>query len=357
MNKKQSLLFISTQLPSKKMPQAGHKIAYSNLEAYSKRYDIYLISSVNEREMKFIERENFKFCKETYFYSVDNYARAFSALVNPAQPLHSAVKVNREAKEEIIKLQKTVKFDVVHFEFTASASYTDCIHQPARKIFVEHDISYQGIRRKMQITNGIKRFLYFLEYHRQKKWELEKLSGVDEIVVLNQKDKDILVRDGITKKKITISYPAVNSSFYNVKRDKVQEDVLLFWGAMNRKENIDAAQWFIDDIFPLILKEVPDCILFAVGANPPKKLLKRQSYNIRVTGFVEDPFPYFEIAKVGIVPLRMGAGIKIKILELLAARVPVVTTSVGAEGIESDMLIVEDNAQTFAQQVIRLLRN
>jgi len=351
---KPSLLFISTQLPSMEIPQAGHKIAYSNLKAYTKAYSIYLISSVNEQEQKFLPGENLWFCKKTYFYSVDNFSRAFSLLTHPRQPIRASVKANRRAGRKIIELQKRVQFDSFHFEFTASAFYMDYIHQRAKKIFVEHDITYQAIERKIEVSTGIKKFLYSMEYYRQKKWELEKLHRADEIIVLNKKDKNILLNDGIQAKSIRILEPAIDPAFKNIQRKDIEKHSILFFGALNRKENVDAVLWFVHDIYPSVLKKFEDSKLYVIGANPPSKISKLNSNNVIITGFVNNPAKYFETCQVAIAPLRMGAGIKIKLLEYLAARLPIVATSVGAEGIEDDHIILRDDPGEFAKAIISL---
>ena len=126
----------------------------------------------------------------------------------------------------------------------------------------------------------------------------------------------------------------------------------MFWGAMNRLENENAVTNFMKNIWPLVDKE--NTKFYIVGANPSKKILNLKSENIIVTGFVEDPNEYFEIMDLSVTPLLLGAGIKIKVLESLAAKIAVITTNVGAEGIgiiNSEHAYVTDDNKEFAKKI------
>jgi len=146
--------------------------------------------------------------------------------------------------------------------------------------------------------------------------------------------------------------PVISDSFRQIDRNHVEANTLLFWGAMNRKENVDAVKWFLKEIFPRISLFIPDTKLYIVGANPPNEIVKLQSKQVTITGFVDNPGQYFEKCHLAVAPLRMGAGIKIKVLEYLEAGLPVVATTVGAEGIEHRNLVVADGAEDFARAVV-----
>ena len=124
---------------------------------------------------------------------------------------------------------------------------------------------------------------------------------------------------------------------------------------MNRHENVDAAEWLIQKIFPLVKKNVPGLKLLIVGANPPYGLLKWQCKDITVTGYVEDPAEYFEKATLAVLPLRLGAGIKYKVLECLEAGLSIITTDVGAEGISHDSIMIANNTDEFVKLITKHL--
>jgi polysaccharide biosynthesis protein PslH len=124
--------------------------------------------------------------------------------------------------------------------------------------------------------------------------------------------------------------------------------------------NYDGILYFLDEIFPFILKKIPDAKIYIVGNGPPVALQRRASENIIVTGFVEDVRPYVWRSKAYVVPLRMGGGTRLKVVEAMAMRKPIVTTSIGCEGIEvksGEHVFIADQPEEFARSVIAILND
>ncbi len=354
---KKNLLYISAHLPSYKVPQAGQKTARDILESYKDEYNIYFITFVNEIENKYFDKEDFKFCMETYHFKVDNIKRFIGLIKNLFFPLNTVFRANLQVVKIVKDLQNRIKFDLIHFEYTSSAYYIDFIHQNCLKVISEHDITYQSSERKYLLSKGINKIFLKMEYLRQKKWELHVLALSDKILVHNSKDKKLLLKEGVADSKITVINPYVNPFLKYVKRNKVQKNSILFWGAMNRRENIDAILWFSKKIFIHVLSVQPDSILYVVGTTPSRKISDLKSEHIFITGYVENPMEYFEKCEVAIAPLRFGAGIKVKVLEYLEAGLPVVSTSVGAEGIDDKNLFITDDPKIFSNQIIEIFKN
>jgi O-antigen biosynthesis protein len=133
---------------------------------------------------------------------------------------------------------------------------------------------------------------------------------------------------------------------------------LLFVGAFSHKPNIDGVIWFSREIFPKILKKLPKTKLFIIGSNPTPEIKALQSHNILITGYITDNEleRYYSECKLVVAPLRFGAGVKGKIVEALFHGIPVVTTSVGAEGMPDieNFISISDEPEDFADKVIRL---
>ena len=135
---------------------------------------------------------------------------------------------------------------------------------------------------------------------------------------------------------------------------------LVFAGAMAHQPNADAMLYFVREVLPIIHADVPQAELVIVGRDVPPSIAKLRSPRVRVTGRVESVEPYLQSAAVYVAPLRFGSGIKIKILEALAYGKALVTTSVGAEGIEIEHrrhCLIADNPNDFAESAIALLRD
>ena len=137
-------------------------------------------------------------------------------------------------------------------------------------------------------------------------------------------------------------------------------NTVLFVGSFDHPPNQDAAQWLATEIMPRVRREIPDALLQIVGSHPKPHILELAGPGVEVYGDVPDLAPYFRRARVLAAPLRFGAGVKGKIVESIAHGVPVVTTTIGVEGIpvrpDRDVL-VGDSCDELASRVVRLLRD
>lgn len=138
---------------------------------------------------------------------------------------------------------------------------------------------------------------------------------------------------------------------------------ILTMGTLYYPPNADGIRWFIQQVFPLVRQKVPGVKLTIVGKNPPRDFLKLASdenSGIITTGFVPDLDPYFAESALMVVPVRAGGGMRVRILEGFARAMPVITTTVGLEGIDARPgvdVMVEDSPEDFALSVVNLLRD
>jgi glycosyltransferase involved in cell wall biosynthesis len=136
--------------------------------------------------------------------------------------------------------------------------------------------------------------------------------------------------------------------------------VILFSGLMSYYPNQQGVRWFLDSVLPRVRREVPNARVVIAGASPPKWLIARREIGVDVTGAVVDMRPQFAAASVVIVPLKIGGGTRVKILEAQAMERPVVSTAVGAEGLaqrHDETILLGDDEESFAAHVIRLLKD
>lgn len=224
--------------------------------------------------------------------------------------------------------------DVIVLEFTEMALMASEIKKmfPRAVIFAsEHDVTFLGQRRAYETKKNYgKKLLQFVRYRVRKKNELRELGFCDIVMPHNPKDEKLLIDNGVPKEKIFVLTPYFRSG--PVLRQASGRDIL-FYGAMGRAENCEAVLWFLDKVMPR-LSDL-DIRFVILGANPRQRVLERQSEKVIVTGFVEDISPYFEACMCMAVPLQNGAGIKIKVLEAMAAGIPVLTNKIGIEGIDA----------------------
>ncbi len=136
---------------------------------------------------------------------------------------------------------------------------------------------------------------------------------------------------------------------------------LLFTGTMNYRPNVDAVLWFADKVLGEIRKAIPEARLFIVGNKPHDRLdAIRQRADVEITGYVQDVLPFLRSATVYVAPLRMGSGTRLKLLQAMAAGCAIVSTNVGAQGLDvtpGREMILADDAISFAQATVTLLRD
>lgn len=138
---------------------------------------------------------------------------------------------------------------------------------------------------------------------------------------------------------------------------------ILTLGTLHYPPNADGIRWFIQEVFPRIRREEPQVNLVIVGKNPPRDFIHfaaENPQNVKVTGYVPDLKPYLEDAALLVIPVRAGSGMRVRILEALAEGMPIVTTTIGLEGIEAvpgEDLLVADTPTDFAEAVLNLLQN
>jgi polysaccharide biosynthesis protein PslH len=250
---------------------------------------------------------------------------------------------------------KEEQFDLIHCCTTMLGYHRLPQHIPL--VGDTHNVEHDAVLRGYQQTKSIiRKPYYYWEYLRVREEELKNCEPFN--VMLSTTDADYKkFRAIIPKKPIHVIPNGVDTAFFRKQNVEEEPHTMVFTGLMSYYPNNHGISFFLDDIFPLIVKRVPDAKILVVGANPPKKLQRRASENIVVTGFVDDIKPWFARGQVFVIPLKIGGGIRGKALEAMAMRRPIVTTTLGCEGINlqhEDSALFADDPQAFADAVIRL---
>jgi polysaccharide biosynthesis protein PslH len=280
--------------------------------------------------------------------------------------------MTEEASAYVSSLLKNKSFDVVHIE-----GYYLFQHVPIKPkvplLLVEHNIEHLlALQRfKVAVTRQEKSY-FWSEYTKTLKWERLTWRRATVCVALTNEDKITMERlePNIDVRMIpngsdhhekmddaTTPLLSYNSSEYSVINDSCPS--ILFVGNFAYEPNIDAALYFSSDIFPLIVRDVPNVKLYLVGNAPPPEICSLTSNKqIEVTGRVASLIPFYNRADVVVCPLRIGGGVKVKVLEALGFGKAIVSTSIGAQGLDLSThraLAVADEVTDFAENVVRLL--
>ena len=353
------MLYYSIHLPTNRIPQAGHKICHGHLVDLARKRKVHLVSQVNEREKAYLDSD-FNFCTTSNFIPITNTDRILNIASNITLPLRIAVRADKKTQRIIRSLTATHDISEIFIEYEQGASVIPFLDKHITKTVVFHDVISQYVKRKFDAerANPIRKLLIFIEWKITTRWERKILNLIDYAIVFSDKDKNLLVELGADPSKIIIEHPRIDEQYFYINRTQSEPQTMLFWGALNRTENEDAVLWFLNSIYPKIRSRIPSAKLIIMGANPSAKIMDYSSPSIMIPGYVENPIPFFEKAAIGIAPLRLGAGLKIKVLEFMAARIHTVCTSVAAEGIAytKDQITIAENETDFANAVVSRLQ-
>ena len=254
------------------------------------------------------------------------------------------------------------QYDIVQLEHLHMASYhrisQDEFHIPT--VLRQHNLESLLSERYSNSQKGLVKLYTSVHAAKLKAYETKVCKHMDLCLTITQEDAERL--QGLDKKIKTLVVPAgVDTDFYAPDYALEEVTALVSAGSMDWPPNSDALLWFYREIFPHIRKTLPQVQLHIVGKNPPKDIQRlAQDASVFVTGFVKDVRMYYAKGSVFIVPLRSGGGMRLKILEAMAMGRAVVSTTIGAEGIQvthgKDILLADDPAG-FADCVCRLLGN
>jgi polysaccharide biosynthesis protein PslH len=252
------------------------------------------------------------------------------------------------------------RYDAIVFESALTSGYR--LPRHVRVVLDQHNIEYEFFQRASQSElDWLRKWYYRREYQIVKSVEIKLCRDAHAIAVTSERER-LLLKSMVPEGIIEVVPNGVDIDYFNGSDPGQEaENRIVFTGSMEYYPNIKAALFFARKCWPLIRKHIPDASWQIVGKNPLPDVQKLAKLpGITVTGTVVDVRPYFAQAKLAIVPLQVGGGTRLKILEAMAMRKAVISTSLGCEGlaiVPGMHLIVEDEPEAFAQAVIELLNS
>jgi polysaccharide biosynthesis protein PslH len=250
------------------------------------------------------------------------------------------------------------KFDVAVCDFLDGAvNFPADLTLPC--VLFQHNVESEIWRRHAETeANPAKRLVYGLEFKRILAYEKEIVQRFHHVIAVSEHDKK-LMSAWTDPGRITVVPTGVDLSQYAPDESGHEpESLVVFVGAMDWEPNIDAVEYFCAEIWPIVLREIPEAKFRIVGRNPDCRVAIVAGSSVEVTGRVPSVLDHLREAAVVVVPLRIGGGTRLKIYEAMAAGKAVVSTSVGAEGLdvhhEKD-IILADAPNVFAESIVKLL--
>jgi len=250
-------------------------------------------------------------------------------------------------------------FDLVFVHLIRMAEYVKGFKMIPKILDLTDAISL-NYRRSIKYQKGLKYLISRIEKNRVLKYEIEIIKNFDKNFLVSETDKNYLNEYAETE-SVEIIPNGVDLEYFSYNENNFDAKCIVFMGNMRTYPNNDTVKYFCDSIFPIVLRRYPDVKFYIVGANPTREVFalgKRK--NVIVTGEVDDIRPYIRRAVIFVCPLRVGSGILNKILESMALGTPVVTSTIGIEGIDAipnEEILVSDDKYEFAEKIISLMEN
>ncbi len=315
--------------------------------------DLYLLSFVEQGDFSSQIAEMRKICRKVYTVEREENKRI------------TGIDIPRSISfcytpDMILMLEKVlaeVKPDVVQIDFLNMTRYAYHIEN-IPMVYTEHDISNINFDQSFHDRDLQENFRY-IEWHRLVKYEKKVLERFNSVIVLTERDKRILKEFSPATKSVLIP-TGVDTDYYKPLGNKTAGVNLVFVGHYRHYPNYDAFKYFVEKLFPNILEKIPDAKFYAVGSGVVPDMSKYASENVIVTGQVDDIREYMEKACVFVAPVRLGGGIKGKILEAMSSGIPVVSTVEAGSGIacrDGVDILISKNDQEFIDNTVELLNN
>jgi glycosyltransferase involved in cell wall biosynthesis len=352
------VLLVSPFLPYAQARHAGGEFVYNLVTGLSARCQVSLVSKVLPGEERWVD-ELSPYCHalETVPAPKTFWGRARYAPMLLTSPLSAVAGASQQMAAAIERVLSRDHYDVVQIEYSQLAQFVRLCNGSAT-VLDEHDVfSVPAYRRYCLASSGLAKLHWWFEWRKRLLYERRAHQRFDCMFVRSQLDKKTVLAAS-PRGKVAIVPHGCRDEFFDIPLCRPPVRRILFVGAMNRPENQDAILFFSRDILPRIRQQLPDVRLDIVGTAPSERIRALgRDQGITVTGFVPSLQEYYERSSICIAPIRVGGGTIVKILNGMAAGRPVVSTSIGNEGVGAaagQEICVADAPEQFAEQVVRL---
>lgn len=330
-----------------------------------RRHEVHFVALDSDGNAEGIERSS-EYCSHVYPVKhavpaqgspafVAQFARyAFSRV-----PLAVQRFASQRMRALVADLAERERFDHIVCDFLAAAPNVPSLD---RAVLFQHNVeTIIWERREENARNPLVRAVYRSQRRRMFAYERQVCRTVRHVIAVSEEDARRM-REMFGVSRVSHVPTGVDTEYFAPPPDAPLRHDLVFVGSMDWAPNVDGMLHFLAEVLPLIRRERPDCRVAIVGRTPGKEMLEAAARDplLTVTGTIPDIRPYLWESAVSIVPLRIGGGTRLKIFEAMAAKIPVVSTTVGAEGLpvaDGRHLFLADDAASFAGRCLELLHD
>ena len=359
------ILWVTPQLPC--LRSGGQVRQYHLLKHLCQRHQVTILSLVQPDETDLVadlEAMGAEVRLEPFTPPVKlgrwrNRLQSWSQTLFDPRPNYAHTYTMDALQQQLGQALNEYRPDVVQFEHLFVAPLGDMVNGHPW-ILTEHNIESRNMERQIeQATSATRRLAHQIETKKLWRWEMQWVRRSTACVAMSDVDATFLQRMTPETPIHVVPNGVDTTDFTAPTGNERQQNRLLFFGTLGYAPNTDGVLYFCREIFPLIRAKQPDAILEIVGAHaPPEVEALGELPGVEFVGFVDDVRHSLWRAGICVVPLRSGGGTRLKILEAMAAGCPVVSTTVGAEGLnlqDGKHLCLADEPTTFARSVLALM--
>lgn len=361
--KRLKILHVTYESPHFPGGSGGQTRQFNLLRYLSERHDIDYVGPAKSVEELAVLQKLFRSVmipKENFFL---RQAGSLAKRINRGYP--SCVLQHEKLRVLLMPLVKKAlhrnAYDIINVEHTNIAHWLASTKTSAKKILVAHNVKTVMWERYLKHCPESMRNKLYLDHRKLMGYETKNLNSYDRIITMSETDKGYIHELCGKELSVNVVPNGVDIEYFAPSGMPVDQSRIVFTGSMNHPPNDEGIRYFCREIFPRIRAEEPQATLLIVGNSPSKEVQALADGNrIKVTGFVPDTRPYVASAAVIVAPLLTGSGTRLKILEAMAMGKAIVSTSLGAEGIDcthGENILLADTPEEFSARVLGLMAN
>ena len=340
--------------------EKGDKLrAYNQLKQLSKNNEIILCALNSDRKAN--KKEAFSalqpYCKSINFIDLPGIGillNLMAAWLN-GNPLQTGYFYNIRAAKRFQNLIAEHQPDLPYGQLLRVAAYLRKENLP--KVLDYQDVCRMGMKRRLDVSSWLMKPFLMTEYHRLQRYEAAVFKDFELKTIISETDRKLIPHPD--RDEILVIPNGVDHDYFSPILGEKKYDIV-FTGNMAYPPNVNAAAFLVQDIMPLVWKQLPDAKLLLAGATPDITIRQTASKKVIVTGWMDDIREAYAHSKVFVAPMRIGPGLQNKLLEAMSMALPCVTTSLANNPLKAkpDLeLLVGDSAAEIADHLVKLLTN
>lgn len=331
---------------------------YKRLERIAKKNAIFLYYPYDNEDEAIYLAELEKICHEVHIYKRNRLGKTGINLIK--YPYTVASRKILQMRKDIEKCILDKNIDIINVDFPHMCVNLLGIETHIPIIINEHNIEwkvYQTISKSQKSL--LKKVAYYIDAYRLKYYEqnLMKRMRFSKVTFVSEKDMEYMIDSKLINEKQAELVPVGADIHEPLCFEKHNGKNIIFVGKMSYGPNIEAAKWFVKEVFPRLREMIEDVKFYIVGKDPSDDIKRMESEDIIVTGLVDNVKKFYTISDLVVIPLKNGGGVKVKLLEAISYNKPIVSTSIGVEGTyySNHYIPVADDADIFADYCMHCL--